>query len=101
MTQESRLSESRKPTERSRPDRSALRPRTVASWSAPSFIVATRNMAARVSGAATGWGLVGGTHCSIRICSAGRHLALGEGQEQLLWARSEYEKRLSLSPVAR
>ena len=84
MTQESRLSESRKPTERSRPDRSALRPRTAASWSAPSFTVTTRNMAARVSGAATGWGLVDGTRCSIRICSAGRHFALGDGEEQLL-----------------
>jgi hypothetical protein len=41
-------------------------------------------MAARVSGAATGWGLVDGTRYSMRICSAGRHSALGDGEEQLL-----------------
>ena len=86
MMQDSRLSESRKPTERSRPERSAARPRTVASCSAPSFIVTTRNMAARVSGAATGWGLVDGTHCSIRICSAGRHFASAGREEQILGA---------------
>jgi len=40
-------------------------------------------MAARVSGAATGWGLVDGTRYSIRLSSAGRHLALAESEEQL------------------
>ena len=86
MTQESRLSGSRKPTERSSPDRSALTPRTVSSWSGPSFIVTTRNMAARVSDAATGWEIVDGTRGSMRICSADRHSALVRREEQILGA---------------
>jgi len=40
-------------------------------------------MAARVSGAATGWGFVDGTRYSITALSAGHHFALPAREEQI------------------
>jgi hypothetical protein len=45
----------RKPTPRSRLDRSPHKPRTAFSGAGPGLIVTTRNIAARVSLAATDW----------------------------------------------
>src|SRR5277367_1981427 len=53
MTQESPPSTSRKSTARKSPERSPQNARTVSRFSAPGLSVATRKMAARVSGAAT------------------------------------------------
>lgn len=58
VTTDRRLSESRKPTARTRPDNSGSASCTVAS--PPSSMVATRKMAAGVNGARTGWGSGGG-----------------------------------------
>src|SRR5437870_4608492 len=57
MMQERFPAGSRKPTARNSPDRSPHNDRTDASLTAPGLIVRTRKIAARVGGAATGWGI--------------------------------------------
>src|SRR6202011_6280750 len=57
MTQERFPSGSRKPTVRSSAARSPHNDRTAAPLAAPGLIVTTRKIAARVRGAATGWGI--------------------------------------------
>ena len=60
MTQERPPSRSRNSTARNSAERSPQKDRTVARLSGPGFIVTTRKIAARVSGAATGWAVLDG-----------------------------------------
>ena len=62
MTQDNRPCRSRNPTDRSNAERSAHRPRTATALAAPSSMVTTRNTAALVSEATTGWDFTAGTY---------------------------------------
>ena len=72
MTQESRPSRSRKPTAFRRAARSPQKARTAAACSGPGFTVTTRKIAARVSVAVTGCGVVADTLGSLVTRSASR-----------------------------